>query len=414
MGEPVPLKITVTSSKDFADLYLEINTGNEVTLDGPQTWEKNLSNPTFDRGVAHGNFTIKAGQSLTFNRVLHFPQREGYYYISAEVLSTGRMIDAIDSFRVLLTQEDGGQILLAGTPRPPHTPNVTIPVYGPGTPTPAFEIEPTSTSEATPIPLHGTTPVGPPYPQPSPPVFPLVSTDQAAPTIQAVYPAPGTPILRPTLASTTIVPPEIEMLNTYKEMLEGNNLSEEMRSSLLTKIAIYSRIAAQRARAIKIADTPSPPVIRHLPTATLITGLQEGGTSDFHSWEAEIKNIWSQYVDPNEYVVVYAGELGSETEYPGRGVVFVLRETGDRRNKSFNQVLLPEGTGWVRISEIKGDYLVLTSKEGKIFYFYIPGQQLVPSLTEAAPTVTPLPTARPFPTLGPLPTKWPSYPFPGP
>jgi hypothetical protein len=31
------------------------------------------------------------------------------------------------------------------------------------------------------------------------------------------------------------------------------------------------------------------------PTATFSTGLREGGTSDFHAWEAVIKNIWRQY-----------------------------------------------------------------------------------------------------------------------
>lgn len=242
---------------------------------------------------------------------------------------------------------------------------------------------------------------------------------QGTARIEAAYPGPGTSAPDPGPATDTPASLEVESIQTYTELLKGKNLSEDMRRSIETKIAIYSRIATQRAvsETQNAMETTIPPtfVIRHLPTATLITGLQEGGTSDFHSWEAQIKNIWSQYVDPNEYVVVYAGELGSETEYPGRGVIFVLRETGDRRIKSFNQVLLPEGTGWVRISEIKGDYLVLTSKEGNTFYFYIPGQQLVSSLTQAAPTVTPLPTAHPFPTLGPLPTQvLSSYPYPEP
>jgi hypothetical protein len=125
-------------------------------------------------------------------------------------------------------------------------------------------------------------------------------------------------------------------------------------------------------------------------------------------------NIWSQYVNNNEYIVVYARELGYGTDYPGRGVVFVLRETGQGRGGHRNEYMLPEGTGWVRISEIKGDYLVLTSKEGETFYFYVPGQQLAPSLTDVAPTVTPLPTSRPLPTVGPPPTKTqpPAYPSP--
>ena len=238
---------------------------------------------------------------------------------------------------------------------------------------------------------------------------------QASSTVETLYPGPGAPVPRLSLVSTTIVPPEVEMLNRDKEKLKGKNLRDEMRSSLETKVASDSKIATQRAEAMKYTGVPPTPMIRHLPTATLTTGYYEGAQQDFHIWEAIIKNAWSQYVDNNEYIVVYAGELGSDTDDPGRGVVYALRETGDRRIKSFNRYLLPEGTGWVQVSDIKGDYLILTSKEGKTFYFYMPGQQFVSSLKDIAPTVTPLPTARPFLPNGLLPTLAPTpYPYPVP
>jgi hypothetical protein len=44
MGDAVPLKITVTSSKDISDLSITIDTGTEITMDGTQTWENDLSN----------------------------------------------------------------------------------------------------------------------------------------------------------------------------------------------------------------------------------------------------------------------------------------------------------------------------------------------------------------------------------
>jgi hypothetical protein len=198
------------------------------------------------------------------------------------------------------------------------------------------------------------------------------------PTVEAAYPAPGSSALPPAPALGTPVPPELERLQAYSEELKGNNLSDVLQHSLQTKVAIYSRIVTQQAT-IKVT-----PVIRSFPTpqpvtdVPLPTGLVQGGSSDFHTWEAVIQNYWEQYVNNNEHVLIYAGELGSETDYPGRGVVFVLRRTPDKRVSSFNRYLLPQGTGWVRISEIKADYLVLTSKEGKTFYFYVPGQQLVP------------------------------------
>jgi hypothetical protein len=97
--------------------------------------------------------------------------------------------------------------------------------------------------------------------------------EQASPTVGAAYPGPGAPVPRPSLAPATIVPPEVEMLNIYKEKLKGKNLSEKMRSSLETKIAIYSRIATQRAEAMKYTGVPPTPVLHHYPAPTFIVGL---------------------------------------------------------------------------------------------------------------------------------------------
>ena len=168
IGSPVNLKITVTSSKDISDLNMTLNTGAEITLDGPQTWEKNITNPTIDRGIAYWNFAIKAGQTLTFTRVLHFSSKEGYHQIVVAVVNTGRIIDAEDEFYVLLTQA-GGQVILAGTPLPPHTPNVTSAVYGPGTPVPTFlsaSITPNPSVQFSPL-VATSTPLTSPYPAPS-------------------------------------------------------------------------------------------------------------------------------------------------------------------------------------------------------------------------------------------------------
>jgi len=185
MGEPLPLQITVTSSKDFSDLSITLDTGTEITLDGPQTWENFISNSTIDRGIAWWTFSIKAGQTISFNRVLHFPSKEGYFFVLVNVVNTGRIIDAVDSFNVLL-EKSGGQVTLPGTPLPPHTPNVTSAVYGPGTPWPTFVIEPTkpwmtagpfpwttyAPTQSSPL-VATSTPTRPPYPPPaSPPPSP--------------------------------------------------------------------------------------------------------------------------------------------------------------------------------------------------------------------------------------------------
>lgn len=135
ISSPVPLKITVTSSKDFPDLHVTLVTAAEVIVDGPQTWENFLSSSSIERGVAYWDFPIKAGQPLIFNRVLHFPSRLGYFNVNATVVNTGRIIEAIDSLDVLLSQA-GGIVARAGTRLPVISPNVTSAVYGPGTPVP--------------------------------------------------------------------------------------------------------------------------------------------------------------------------------------------------------------------------------------------------------------------------------------
>lgn len=245
------------------------------------------------------------------------------------------------------------------------------------------------------------------------------ATPPQEPTTEVAYPVPVASALFPSPTLNTFVPWFMQALQTYQEALKAKNLSAEDRQSLETKVAMYGRMATQWAISKKVTPNPEPQPtyeLRHFPTPTFSTGLFEGGTSDFHSFAALIQNSWAQFVNNNEYIIVYAGELGSATEYPGRGVVIVRRETDQGRWGRDNEYMLPEGTGWVRISEIKGDYLVLTSKEGKTFYFYVPGQQFVPSLTDVAPTVTPLPTALPSPTIGPTPTmtQVPAYPSPSP
>lgn len=181
---PLDLKITVTSTKDISDLHLTLDTGTEVSLDGPQTWEKESKKTFIDRGVAYWDFSIKKGQSVTFHRVLHFSGSEGYYHIVATVVNTGRLIVAMEGFSVLLT-DMRGQVALEGTRLPAHTPNVTSAVYGPGTPAPSPISNPTNPFKATPtapaprIATASTTAA--PYPPPSAPSATRTPTRRAYP-----------------------------------------------------------------------------------------------------------------------------------------------------------------------------------------------------------------------------------------
>jgi hypothetical protein len=173
-GDPVDLVITVTSAKDFPDLHLVMQFNGEITVDDVVTWEENLRNPTIGNGHAYWNFEMKAGQTLTFKRVLHFPAGQQLYSsVYVEVVNPGRRVRARDNFAVVLTKE-GGQVFRVGTPVPHYTPNVTSAVFGPGTPVPTFITNPTNSWRETPIPpsdfdLTPTPSLAPPYPPPSSP-----------------------------------------------------------------------------------------------------------------------------------------------------------------------------------------------------------------------------------------------------
>jgi hypothetical protein len=183
-GNPVPLKITVTSSKDISDLHVTLNTGTEITLDGTQTWENDIiSNPTIDRGLAYWTFAIKADQSLTFNRVLHFPSHGGYFQIVVEAVTIGRITHAVDSFYFVLKKDGSGQSIMEGTPIPIYTPNVTSPAYGPGTPVPSPVTNPTYPPIGTPVPSLVTSPTPTPF-------APLVATSTP---LTSPYPPPPYP-----------------------------------------------------------------------------------------------------------------------------------------------------------------------------------------------------------------------------
>ncbi len=174
MGAPVVLQIKVSSQQDYSDLNVALTIGGDIAVDGPQTWENYLTSSSIKQSTAFWDFAIKTGQSLTFNRVLHFPSHEGYFEVIAEVVNPGRILDAIDSIYIHITK-DGGIINKEGTPFPPYTPNFTPAVYGPGTSIPTILLTsplpwmttPSSTQFA---PLVATiTPTTPPYPPPSSP-----------------------------------------------------------------------------------------------------------------------------------------------------------------------------------------------------------------------------------------------------
>jgi hypothetical protein len=180
IGEPMRLNINVTSTKDYSNLHVALQTTHDITVDGPQTWENYLTNSVNKLGLAYWDFSIKAGQTLTFKRVLHIPQEEGYYSILAEVVNTGRSITASESLNILVEHKTV-YVAANGTLLPAHTSNATPAAYGPGTPAPTFITAPS---------------IQTPFPTPKPPSTP------SSPLLETSYPPPSTPTPSPTSQSS--------------------------------------------------------------------------------------------------------------------------------------------------------------------------------------------------------------------
>jgi hypothetical protein len=188
MGEPFLLNISVSSTSDITNLHFSLITHSGVTVDGPQSWEKYLSNSLNQPGMAVWDFSINSNQTLTFKRILRFPSTEGYYTIQTEVINQDHSIDVADSLTILL-EKKGVQVIRPGTPLPPHTPENNNPSYGPGTPYPT-NVPNIQTVNATLATL-----TAPTAKQLTPsPMVPLIvtPTPNRTPTLPNPYPPPGT------------------------------------------------------------------------------------------------------------------------------------------------------------------------------------------------------------------------------
>jgi hypothetical protein len=176
-GDPVRVTIKVTSSKDISKLHVILQTPFGVTTDGPQNWESNISDTSIQPTYASWGFAIKAGQTLTFNRVLHLPSSDGEYHIIIQAGSSSLLIS--DAFYIL--QMNGNiNVYGAGTPLP--TTKYQVDVI---TSFPTIGLSPTFPSMITILPSAHT-----PFPtlvtNPTPTQFvPLVATSTHTP-----YPGP--------------------------------------------------------------------------------------------------------------------------------------------------------------------------------------------------------------------------------
>jgi len=97
-----------------------------------------------------------------------------------------------------------------------------------------------------------------------------------------------------------------------------------------------------------------------------------------------------------EVILVYPGV---STQDPSQGVIIVTRSGGSRgMDESWHET--PVKSGSIKIVDAVGERLILDSEGGDTFYFDVPADRFVNSLSEVVPTITARPII-PTPTLMP-------------
>lgn len=139
------------------------------------------------------------------------------------------------------------------------------------------------------------------------------------------------------------------------------------------------------------------------PIATIDypVGIFEEGLADYSKLGFAIQNGWRREINGHPARVA-AGALVSD---PQQGIVLVSWDLPGAPNAGVYET--PIKAGAVRITAEDGFRIILQADDGTTFYFDVPGQKFVSSLTEIASTVTPRPSFTPEIQTQPAPTGYP-------
>jgi hypothetical protein len=139
-------------------------------------------------------------------------------------------------------------------------------------------------------------------------------------------------------------------------------------------------------------------------TAVRPTGIFDAGAEFFHEGY-RMQNAWQNLVN-GSWADVVAGAYAND---PDQGVIFSSWQIPNAAIGQFYDT--PTRAGSVRIIAEQNYRLTLEAADSTLFYWDIPSQSFVVSLTEIVPTFLPPPTHTPTPstpTLPPAPTGYPA------
>lgn len=143
-------------------------------------------------------------------------------------------------------------------------------------------------------------------------------------------------------------------------------------------------------------QTSQPIATVHYPV-----GIYQEGLAEYSRLGFNIKNGWRR--DINGYPArVAAGALTSD---PQQGIILASWDLPGAANAGVYET--PNKVGAVQIVAEENYRLTLQAEDGTIFYFDVPAQRFVTSLTEVAPTVTPRPSSTPVPPTDSFPKAYP-------
>jgi len=177
----------------------------------------------------------------------------------------------------------------------------------------------------------------------------------------------------PISANPSISAPQNEV-TVLQQLLTSGRPDAQTRSSLLEKLAIANRVAAEQ-QAEK--NNPAAQNAHRLPTPQAVqdppmrSGIFPGDGGLFHAGQAVIANRWQSQVDDN-YLQVYAGATDTN---PAQGIVVVMITSPDRTQTQSQVYPAPSGTGPLEITTVNGQVLTLHYKNGRTLKFDVQTRQ---------------------------------------
>lgn len=163
-------------------------------------------------------------------------------------------------------------------------------------------------------------------------------------------------------------------VTTLQKLLNSGRPDVQARRSLLEKLAIAVRVAAER---LAERNNPALQAARQLPIPQAVqdpplrSGIFPGDGGLFHAGQALITNRWQSQIG-GSFFQVYAGGTGDN---PARGLVVVMVTSSDRTQTQSQVYQAPSGAGPLTITGANGLVLNLQTANGQRLNFDLQTRQ---------------------------------------